>query len=204
MKIFHHPFSPNCRKVVATAKHLGLSPELVHVELSKGEHMKPEYQAVNPNSKVPSLVDGDFTLWESNAICAYLASTKESTLWPTDRRRFQVMQWAHWEGAHLAPCLSTFNWENVFKKFVGGGEPDAAALEKAKANWKRFGGVLEAHLAKNKWLVGDGMTLADFIVASAFSMAGPAGIPLGDTPNIVRWLAAIDEVPAWRATAMKM
>jgi glutathione S-transferase len=76
MKLYHFPRSPNTRKVLAVIVHLGLNTELETVDLLKGEQMKPEFIRLNPNHKTPALQDGDFLLWESNAIMQYLASRK--------------------------------------------------------------------------------------------------------------------------------
>jgi glutathione S-transferase len=95
MKIYDFALSPNCRKVRAIVYELGLTPEFVPVRLFKNEQRRPEFVGLNPNAKVPILVDGDFVLWESNAICAYLANG--TNLLPTGRReRAEVDRWNSW------------------------------------------------------------------------------------------------------------
>jgi DNA-binding transcriptional ArsR family regulator len=89
--------SPNCRKVLAVANRTGTALEKVNVDLLKGEQRKPEFLAVNPMGRVPVLVDGDFRLWESNAIMQYLAGRAKSDLWPDDpRARADIARWQFW------------------------------------------------------------------------------------------------------------
>ncbi|WP_253815910.1 glutathione S-transferase family protein [Vibrio coralliilyticus] len=73
MKLYAIVGSPNSRKVLAVINHLGLDIEIEYLDLFSGEHKQPEYVSLNPNAMVPTLVDGDVSLWESNAIIQYLA-----------------------------------------------------------------------------------------------------------------------------------
>jgi glutathione S-transferase len=86
MKLYYFE-TPNPRKPCAVAKYLNSPVEFVRVDLAKGEHQSTEYLAINPNGKVPALSDGDFNLWESHAIMAYLATKADSELWPQDNAR---------------------------------------------------------------------------------------------------------------------
>jgi len=101
MKLYGFPPSPNTWKVRAVAAHLGIPLELEFVDLTKGQHRTPEYLALNPTGRTPTLVDGDFRLWESNAIMQYLASQKPNSLPPPSRRL-----------AHIRPPIaSTSRWQ---------------------------------------------------------------------------------------------
>jgi glutathione S-transferase len=84
MRLYYHPLSSNSRRVLLTAYHLGLNLELVSVDLSRGEHKTPEYLRLNPNGKIPILVEGGFHLWESHAIMQYLADKLEQDIYPQD------------------------------------------------------------------------------------------------------------------------
>ena len=86
MKLYNSNFSPNALRVRAVAAELGIPLEIIEVDLRKGEHKTASYLALNPNGKVPVLVDGDFVLWESRAINGYLASL-EARARPLSRRR---------------------------------------------------------------------------------------------------------------------
>ena len=85
MKLYVFPPSPNARKVMMVAHHLGLDCETELLDITAGAQHTPEYRAINPNGVMPALQDGDLTLWESNAIMQYLCSKSESqTLWPAE------------------------------------------------------------------------------------------------------------------------
>ena len=185
---------------------LGSKVELVTVDMGKGEHMKADFLDLNPNHKVPVLVDGDFKLWESAAICVYLAeSAPNQTLWPsTPRGRADVLRWVSWHLAHFGPAVGTFNWENAFKPMMTKQAADPAALERAAKDFHTFAPVVDSHLEKRKWLVGDSLTLADFYVAAGLGFEPMSKIPLASYPHLRAWNARLLEIPAWSKTAPKV
>ncbi|ROT71142.1 glutathione S-transferase [Penaeus vannamei] len=87
--LYYMPLSPPCRSVLLTAKAVGVDLNLKLLDLMTKEQMKPDFVAINPQHSVPTMVDGDLKLWESRAICTYLASkyAKDDSLYPSDRRR---------------------------------------------------------------------------------------------------------------------
>jgi glutathione S-transferase len=188
----------NPRKVCALARHLQLPLEFVHVNLGKGEHKTPAFLAMNPNAKVPVLVDGATTLWESNAILCYLAHKAGSDLWPKDARQYEVLRWLMWDATEFAPKAGTLYFEHVIKSRFGGGAPDPAEVQKATQGFMRFAAVLEAHLLGRRYLVGNALSVADFAVAITLPYAQQANLPLQDFPEIRRWHAQMNELPAWR------
>ncbi|HYW55863.1 MAG TPA: glutathione S-transferase family protein [Polaromonas sp.] len=188
----------NPRKACALARHLGLPVEFVHVNLGKSEHKTPAFLAMNPNGKVPVLVDGDTTLWESNAIMCYLARKAGSDLWPQDARQFDVLRWLMWDATEFAPKAGTLYFEHVIKARFGMGPPDAAEVQKATEGFLRFAAVLEAHLRGRRYLVGEALSVADFAVAITLPYAQQAQLPLQTFPEIRRWHAQMNELPAWR------
>lgn len=201
MDFYMNPLSPNCRKVDAVAKQLGIDLDVKLVDFRKGEHKSPAYLAINPNGMVPALVDGDVTLWESNAIQCYVASKKDNDLWPKSNLRYQIMKWQAWELAHFGAAAREIIFQRLLKPAFGQGEPDAARIEQEEANFKRFAAILDAQLAGGKFLVDGKLTLADFCVASTLTYAEPAQLPVADFPNLRAWLAALDETPGWRGSA---
>jgi len=203
MKLYSIHNSNNCRRVNATIQHLGLEVDVA--EQAMGDLKKPEYLALNPNGKVPTLVDGDLRLWEGRAIMQYLASKKESTLWPNDAaRRADIARWQFWEAAHLSRGTGAYAFENLFKKIFMKQEPDPVALAAGEKEWRLFAPVLDAQLANRKWILGNDLTLADFSVGGCFSYAEPSGLPMGDYGHIKAWLSRLGEIPAWRNTAPKL
>ena len=204
MKLYHFPPSPNSRRVLAVAYHLGLDPELIELSLLRGEHMNPDFVALNPNHKIPVFIDDDgFTLWESTAIMLYLAS-KESghTLYSDDIKvQANINKWLYWNIAHWSPACGVYVYEYLFKNFLNLGEPDPDELKKGDELFLRFAEVLDGHLNDRKWLVGDDVTLADYAVASFLDHIESAHMPIDNFKQIQRWYANIESLEAWQKSA---
>jgi glutathione S-transferase len=202
MKLYYHPASPNGRRAIVTLRHLGLDADEVVINFQRGDLTTPEYTKLNPNRKIPTLVDGDFVLWESNAIMQYLATKKpEAGLLPRDERgRADVLRWQAWNLAHFAPAVGTFNWENLLKKVFASGEPDPAKLQQAESELARFGAVLEGQLAGRRYVCGDTLTVADISFACTLMYRVPARVPLEPFPRIRSWMETIEALDAWRST----
>lgn len=197
MKLYYAE-TPNPRKPCAVAKHLDLNVEYVRIDFSKGEHKSPAYLKINPNGKVPALVDGAFTLWESHAIMAYLADKAGSDLWPKDARQYDVLKWLNWATAHLSRHAGQLYFQNALKARFGLGDPDPALVEESLGFFRQFAGILNDHLKGRTWLVGDSLTIADFGVAPELPEAEAAKLPVGEFPEIVRWHDRLNALPAWR------
>jgi glutathione S-transferase len=203
MKLYGFPPSPNTWKVRAIAAHLGLPLELEFVDLSKGEQRRPEYLALNPTGRTPTLVDGDFILWESNAILQYLADRTPSSLWPDDARaRADITRWQSWQLAHWgSEACQPLIFQRLVKKLLNLGPPDAEAVVKGTEAFNRDAGMLDAHLAKQPYLVGTAVTLADFAVAAPLFYTQQAELPLASYPHLRDWFSRVSALPAWRETA---
>jgi glutathione S-transferase len=154
--------------------------------------------AINPNGKVPALEDGDVRLWEAAAIMCYLADQAGSSLWPKDRRQIDVIRWLSWDAMHFSRHAGTLFFQRVVKPMFGLGDPDPAAIEEATGFFRQFAGVLDGHLKGHAYLVGDGLTVADFAVGSFLPGAKAAQMPLDEFPEIRRWYAQLEQLPAWR------
>jgi glutathione S-transferase len=203
MKLYGFPPSPNTWKVRAVAAHLGIPLELEFVDLAKGQQYTPAYLALNPTGRTPFLVDGDFKLWESNAIMQYIASQKPNGLWPNDARtRADITRWISWQLAHWgSESCEPLIFERLVKKFINLGAPDAAAVAKAMECFNREARVLDAHLSNQSYLVGSELTLADFAVAAPLFYASEAELPLVNYGHIREWFGRVSALPAWRETA---
>ncbi|MCA9665211.1 MAG: glutathione S-transferase family protein [Myxococcales bacterium] len=205
MKLYVNPLSPNARKVIAVANHVKLDIDIEPVDLAKGQHKSPEYLALNPNGKVPTLVDGELKLWESNAIMQYMAGKAKSDLWPADdAKRADISRWQCWQLAHFGPPCAEITYERVVKPMLQQQPGDEDKVKAAEERFHQFAAVLNGALEGKKFLVGDAVTIADFTVASTLTYAAPARIPLDSYTHIKAWLARLDEVPAWKASAPKM
>jgi glutathione S-transferase len=200
MKLYNVGLSPNCVRVRAVADELGFPLEIVEVDLRAGSD---ELKALNPNGKVPTLVDGDVVLWESRAINAYLANKDPAKrLYPDDLvARAQVDQWSYWQAIHLGPAMQRVGFERALKKKFGMGEPNEDAIADQVKETDKLLGVLDKSLAGRDWIAGD-LSLADFALASTFPFRGPARISLDAVPNVAAWIGRMEERQSWKkATA---
>ena len=169
MKLYGFPASPNTWKVRALASYLKMPLDFEFVDLTKGAQYTPAYLALNPTGRTPTLTDGDFTLWESNAILQYLASKSATPLWPNDAKsRADITRWQCWELAH---------WGAQACGAADLREPGEEVRQSRRARlgprsprppsaFNKEAKMLDAHLAKQKYLVGDALTLADFTCAA--------------------------------------
>lgn len=186
MRIYENPLSPNCRKVRAVVYELGLEPEYVCLDLFKGEQHRPEIKTLNPNGKVPILVDDDFVLWESNAIINYLANG--SKLLPTaPRERADVQRWSDWQLAHLGPAVRKVAFERFVKPLTGQGPADAAVVEQGTAEFRAASSVFDAAIGEREYVAGP-LSVADFSLGSMFSMATAVGLDVQPFPRVNAWL----------------
>jgi glutathione S-transferase len=193
VKLYYHHFqSPHVRKVRAVAFQLELALEEIQIDWGAKAHLLPDYLALNPNAKFPTLVDGDFVLWESNAICQYLAAQRpEAGLLPQDERgRADVTRWQFWELAHFSEAAARLIGHSMGRAI---GQP----IEAVERDFRRWAQVLDGHLRGRRFLVGDGPTVADFCAASMLMYAELGEMPLADYPEIARWFAAVEQLPGW-------
>jgi glutathione S-transferase len=206
MKLYGFPASPNTWKVRALAGYLKIPLEFEFIDLVKGAQHAPAYLALSPTGRTPTLVDGDFTLWESNAILQYIAGKSASPLYPNDNRsRADIARWQSWELAHWgAQACQPLIFENLVKKFVGMGPPDAAAVAKGTECFNKEAKLLDAHLAKQQYLVGNALTIADFTVAAPLFHSKGAEMPLGPYSHLRGWFERVAALPCWSETAPQL
>jgi glutathione S-transferase len=201
MELYLFPPSARALAIVALKNHLGVACELKPIDLGRGDQRAPDYLALNPNSKMPTLKEGDFVLWESNAILFYIAAKHpESGLWPSDPRgQADVMRWLAWESAHWdAESIGMVTFEKTSKGVLGLGAPDPAFIARGEQNFARFAAVLETQLEGNTWLIGNQLTIADFSVGGLVPTAQRLGLPLGRFDQVRRWYEGLASLPAWR------
>jgi glutathione S-transferase len=203
MKLYGFPPSPNTWKVRALAAHLGVPLELEFIDLSKGAQYAPAYLALNPTGRTPTLVDGDFKLWESNAILQYIAGKSANSLWPNDARtRADIARWQFWQLGHWgAEACQPLTFQRLVKKIMNLGPPDEAAVAKGIEAFNKEAKMLDAHLGKHQYLVGNALTIADFAVAAPLLYAQQAEMPLGPYGNLRAWFERVAALPCWRETA---
>ena len=204
MKLYVHPISSNARRPMMVAKLTRHPVEVVVVDLMKREHLTPEFLALNPNHKVPTLVDGDLHLWESGAICQYIAAKAgRSDLWPTEpAAQADVSRWMLWNHSQWSPPIASIGFEKMFKKWFGQGEPDEAVIAAKLTDFGQQAAILDAHLASREWVAQGHLTLADIQLGCALTYAHLIGLPISDYPHVAAWFARIKALPAWQETEL--
>ena len=176
--------TPNGWKISIALEELELPYEVKPIRLDQMEQKKPEFLAINPNGRIPALVDrdaDDFAIFESGAILVYLAE-KTGRLLPTDAKgRSQVMQWLMFQMAGVGPMQGQ---SNVFFRYAP--EKIQYAIDRYQNETKRLYGVLDAQLAKSDFLAGD-YSIADIATWPWVSIHAWAGVEIEDLPHLQAW-----------------
>jgi glutathione S-transferase len=195
--------SVNCHKVVAALDYMGIEYERNHVDYITGQHKSPDYLKINPNGTIPSASDDGLTITESNAIMQYAADVngeKGATAYPKGpKQRAIVNAWLLWEASRWFQSNYVYLVENVLKPLQSM-EPDQATLTAEEPKWLALANVLNEQLAKTKYVAGDDITIADFAIMSPMHLHAAQKLPLDNVPNLKRWIADIEKIPAWQST----
>ena len=185
--------TPNGWKASITLEELVLPYEVHAIDLSSGEQKKPWFTAINPNGRIPAIVDrgnGDFAVFESGAIMIYLAE-KAGRLLPTDEKgRSRVMQWLMFQMGGLGPMMGQ---ANVFNRYFP--EKIPAAIDRYLRESRRLFEVLDGHLADNEYLAGD-YSIADIANWSWAHIHDWPGVDVEDLDHLQRWMDAVGARPA--------
>ena len=185
--------TPNGWKASITLEELELPYELHAIDLASGEQKKPWFTAINPNGRIPAIVDrgnGDFAVFESGAIMIYLAE-KAGRLLPTDEKgRSRVMQWLMFQMGGLGPMMGQ---ANVFNRYFP--EKIPAAIDRYLRESRRLLEVLDGHLADNEYLAGD-YSIADIANWSWAHIHDWPGVDVEDLDHLQRWMDAVGARPA--------
>jgi len=201
IKIYGSPRSSAGRCYVMLEE-AGLAYEGVSLDLSeRHEHKAPEYMKLNPNGKVPCLVDGDFVLWESAAIVQYVAEKyKPEMMGSTLEDRALVQQWAFWTMTEAQPPLVDLL---IQKMFVPEEKRNLDLIARREKQVPGLLSVLDNTLANKKYLVKDRYSVADLMAASAVNIAAGLQLDLSPFPHIRTWFQEIKSRPAWKAVDAK-
>ena len=185
--------TPNGWKASITLEELVLPYEVHAIDLSSGEQKKPWFTAINPNGRIPAIVDrgnGDFAVFESGAIMIYLAE-KGGRLLPADEKgRSRVMQWLMFQMGGLGPMMGQ---ANVFNRYFP--EKIPAAIDRYLRESRRLFEVLDGHLADNEYLAGD-YSIADIANWSWAHIHDWPGVDVEDLDHLQRWMDAVGARPA--------
>lgn len=195
MKLYTHPLSGHSHRARLFASLLGLTPEIVEVDLKAGEHTKPPFLALNPFGQVPVLDDEGTVIADSNAILVYLAKKTGRSEWlPQDPAGAAAVQrWLSVAAGEVAFGPAAARLVTVF-----GAKLDAEA---AIARAHRLLELVDAHLAERSWLVGDRATVADVALYSYVARAPEGNVDLARYTNVNALLRRIEALPGFVAFA---
>lgn len=189
--------TPNGVKVSILLEELGLPYEVHLVDISKDETWTPEFLSLNPNGKIPAIIDPDgpggkpLPLFESGSILVYLAE-KAGRFLPTDpAARYETLQWVFFQMAAIGPM---FGQVGFFHKYAGSAFEDKRPRDRYVAESRRLLGVLEGRLKDRAWIMGDDYTIADIaILGWVRNLVEHYGagelVGYADFPHVAAWLA---------------
>ncbi len=185
--------TPNGWKASCTLEELGLDYEVKPVDIGSGIQKEPAFLAINPNGRIPAIIDrdaDDFAVFESGAIMIYLAE-KTGRLLPTDAKgRSRVLQWLMFQMGGVGPMQGQ---ANVFFRYFP--EKIPAAISRYQKETARLYGVLDGHLAQHEYLAGD-FSIADIANWSWVRIHAWAGVSIEPFTHVQRWLGSIEARPA--------
>jgi glutathione S-transferase len=199
-QLYGNSFSSNSRRVQVVLTHLNLPIDFIKVDFADTV-ARAKLTAINPNNKIPVLVEADLVLWESNAINTYLCETTPGQkLLPTEpRKRVEVERWLFWSSAHFSQACGGLNFERMIKKMSGLGDPNPQMVADHERLFHQFAKVVDAHLANREWLANDALSLADISLAAMLLHQGRASYPIAEYRNLLAHDARVQDLPAWRA-----
>lgn len=185
MDFYYLPGSAPCRAVQMAAAAVGAELNLKLLNLMTGEHMKPEFLKINPQHTIPTLVDGDFALWESRAILTYLVEKygKDDSLYPKDpKARAVVNQRLYFDMGTLYQRFADYYYPQVFAKAPA----DPEKFKKIEEAFEFF----NTFLATSAFAAGDKFTVADISLIATVSSYEVAAFDFSKYANVARWYAA--------------
>ncbi len=183
--------TPNSVKIPIALEELGLAYHLHRVDIRKGEQKSADFLALNPNGKVPLLVDGDLKIAESGAILMHLAERTGRLLSTEPAKRAKTIEWLFVQLSGTGPA---FGQSGYWQKLAPNRNEPAIARYQAEAN--RLADLIDTHLGANEWFAGDEMTIADIAHFGWFWRREFAGVTFDARANLARWYSSMERRPA--------
>jgi GST-like protein len=203
---FYALTSPNVQKIYIMLEETGLPYKEIFVDVWKGDNHQPEFLKINPNGKIPAIVDHDgpggkpYTVIESGAILMYLAE-KSGRFLPRDMaKKYDVLQWLILQVANVGPAFGNFTHFNMFAPKAG----NEYSFSRYRTEVKRLYELLEKRLGQVPYLGGEDYSIADIAMFPWTRNHDAQGVRWEDNPNLARWFNAIAERPAVKAALAKV
>ncbi len=184
--------TPNGHKASIVLEELGLEYEVHKIDITKDEQFTPEFVAINPNSKIPAIVDRDaeITVFESGAILVYLAEKTGKLLPSETKERFQVIEWLMFQMANVGPMFGQYNHFNRYAP-----EKIPYAIERYKKETLRLYEVLNKQLADKEFICGT-YSIADIATFPWVNAYEYMELTLDNHPHLQQWVSRMEQRPA--------
>jgi glutathione S-transferase len=197
LKIWGRTNSANVQKVMWAVAELGIQHERADAGMKFGVVNEPWYRGMNPNGLIPTIQDGDFVLWESNAIVRYLAlKYGEGSLCPKSvQARADADRWMEWATSSLSPAISPL-FTNLIR--TPPEQRNAQVIDESRAKFEKQAGVLDAHLAGKRFVTGDAFTMGDIPVGCFVNRWYMLPIERPRYANLSAWLERLKERSPFR------
>ena len=201
LKVWGRASSFNVQKAMWAIGELGLDAERIDAGGRFGGLDTPDYLAMNPNGRIPVLDHDGVVVWESHSIVRYLAATfGRGTLWAEDpAERSLADRWMDWTAATLQPAFM-----DIFWGYYRTPEPkrDWPVIRRGIDGCKRLYGILDRHLATQRFVAGDHLTLGDIPVGATLYRYFELDLPRPSLPNVEAYYARLQDRPAYRPHVM--
>jgi GST-like protein len=187
--------TPNGHKISIALEELGLAYNVHHLSLSKNEQKEPEYLKLNPNGRIPTIIDrenDDFVVFESGAILMYLAEKTGKLLSSDPKERSREIQWLMFQMGGIGPMMGQANvwfryWDEIYQP----------AIDRYQNEVKRLFGVMDGHLNGREYLAKE-LSIADIANWAWVRIYDWSGVPIDDFPHLTAWLDRLDQRPAFQ------
>lgn len=201
IKILGRANSVNVQKVMWCAAELNVDVARIDVGGAFEGNDTDAFRAMNPNGTIPVLVDGDFVLWESNAIVRYLCDTYGVSTWnlQTPSQAAHAGQWMDWYLTSVHPPMTTLFWQLIR---TAPAQRDAAKIATAIAEGSKLWAILDQHLATRDFIMGDSPSVADIPLGSSAYRWHSMEFARPDLPNLKLWWDRLVERRAYRENVM--
>ena len=183
--------TPNGHKVSIALEELGLPYRTHVIDLRSGGQFTPEFLQISPNNKIPAIVDGDLSIFESGAILVYLAEKTGKLLPTSGHGRFKVLEWLFFQVGGIGPMLGQVHH---FRNYAP--EKLPYAIDRYTNEAKRLFHVVDKRLSDNQFLAGNDYSIADIANMPWMRLHKNQGIEITEYPHVARWIDALEARPA--------
>ncbi|MGZ3788568.1 MAG: glutathione binding-like protein [Bacteriovorax sp.] len=195
---YYYWMTPNGHKITIFLEEAGVHYNIHPVDIQKGDQFRPEFLAINPNNKIPAIIDqspldkkGPLSVFESGAILLYLAEKYKIFIPDSMREKTEVLEWLFWQVGGLGPMAGQNHHFNVYAP-----EKISYAIERYKKETARLYGVLNKKLSNEEWVAAGEYSIADMAIYPWIVPHEMQGQNLNDFPHIKKWYEKMGERPA--------